>query len=241
MEDRPMSDRHESDLPFESSDTSEQALWAALQGLPEHAPSPELRRGFYRALEEASGTPWWARLGAMLGFGSSRGWLSAAASLALGFGLALSLNGGEGSSDGDRLATLEASVAILNRELILDRLVDANAGTRLKGVFDARTASEDEQIVRALLQRAAQDRVPSVRTAAIEVLSAKLPATGVGDELMQLLDAPQSPTVQLALVDMVLRNGNREELDRLLQRARAGRLHPDIIQYLEASLGSERA
>lgn len=236
-----MSDRNRSNLPFETDDPAEQELWAALRDLPGEAPSAELRRGFYTALDDASSETWAKKLRGWLGFGSNAGWLTAAACVLLGFGLASGLNDGPEVEPG-RLAMLEENVVLLNRELILDRLDDPSAGTRLKGVFDASaSAAGDEQIARALLLLATDDRVPSIRTAAIDALGPNLSSAGVGEELMQLLEQTESPTVQLALVDLVLRNGTREQLDHLLELAKDDRLHPDLVLHVMNALGSEKA
>jgi HEAT repeat protein len=131
-------------------------------------------------------------------------------------------------------------VALLNRELILDRLEDAAAGKRLRGVVDAgHFVPDDAEIARALLMRATEDRVHSVRTAAIDALGPSLGTPAVGGELMKLLESAESPLVQLALVDLVLRNGSNEQLAQLLRLANEGALHPDLVRHVERSLGSE--
>jgi hypothetical protein len=107
-------------------------------------------------------------------------------------------------------------------------------------VLDARSAADDEAIVQALLMRASGDRVPSVRSAAIDVLGDNLPAPGIGDALMELLETTDAPTVQLALVNLVLRNGTREQLERLRELADADQLHPDLIRHVRTAMGSER-
>lgn len=241
-----MTDESRSDLPFDSSDPEERALWAALKNLHHEPPSADLRRNFYQALDEAGRESWPVRLGTLLGFGSNSGWLTAAASLLIGFGIATVLGPfGTGSAlteDTDRLETLERSVVVLNRQLILDRLEDSDVGTRLRGVFDARdAATSDELIARALMMRATADRVPSVRSAAIDVLGGSLQTDDVGDQLMRLLEDVESPTVQRALVDIVLRNGSREQIERLRSLAEGGRLHPDLVGHVLNSLGSNRA
>lgn len=233
-----MSDRDKEQLPFDSTDASEQALWAQLKDLPRDEPTPHLRLGFYRALDHASSETWLGALRRKLGFENNIGWVTAAACGVFGFVLAGQLTNTDGTGP-DRLASLEENVALLNRELILDRLQDANAGTRLRGVFDARASVADERIVEALLLRAAGDRVSSVRTAAIDVLGENLTASGVSGELMSLLEQSESPTVQLALVDAVLRNGSREQIDRLMELVRQDRLHPDLANHVQNSLGSE--
>ncbi len=238
-----MTERKGNNLPFDSDDRDEQALWAALGEMPTDEPSPSLRRGFYRELDAASHESHLTRLRRLLGFESNVGWLTAAASVLVGFVVAGGLEGvvpGGSSIADERLATLENNVAMLNRELILDRLDHSSAGTRLRGVLDARNAADDEAIVQALLMRASDDRVPSVRSAAIDVLGDNLPASGIGDALMELLESTDAPTVQLALVNLVLRNGTREQLQRLRELADADRLHPDLIRHVRTSMGSER-
>ena len=117
---------------------------------------------------------------------------------------------------------------------------DANAGKRLRGVIDAGSVVQDDaEITRALLMRATEDRVYSVRSAAIDALGPRLNSTAVGNELMNLLENAESPLVQLALVDLVLRNGSDAQLERLLQLANKRRLHPDLIRHVNNSLGSE--
>ena len=236
-----MSDRNRSNLPFDSDDPAEQELWAALRDLPGEAPSADLRRSFYKSLDDASSETLADKVRGWLGFGSNAGWVTAAACVLIGFGLAGGLDSGS-TGDPERLAMLEENVALLNRELILDRLEDPNAGTRLKGVFDASAAAaNDEQVMRALLLRATDDRVPSIRTAAIDALGPSLSRAGIGEELMQLLEETESPTVQLALIDLVLRNGTRDQLDQLLELAKDNRLHPDLVRHVMNALGSEKA
>lgn len=235
-----MSDRNLSNLPFESDEADEKALWSALGGLPEEAPSADMRRSFYRSLDHAGSETLPLRVRRWLGFGSNTGWLTATACGVLGFALAGGLST-DSAPDTERLAALEENVALLNRELILDRLSDANAGTRLKGVFDARDAMTDDEVVQALLVRATDDDVRSVRTAAIDMLGQALASTGVGEELMQLLEQTKTPSVQLALVDMVLRYGTREQLERLVVLAGNGHLHSDLSEHVFKSLGGETA
>ena len=192
------------------------------------------------SLEAASNDTWLDRLRSWLGFESNKGWLTATACLVAGFGLAGAFDQPRSNGD-ERLEALEANVEMLNRELIIDRLEDANANMRLKGVFDARAvAADDAEVARALLTRALDDRVPSVRSAAIDALGPSLRSDDVGNELMLLLENADSPIVQLALVDLVLRNGTREQLDRLAELAADGRLHADLTQHVMNYLGSEQ-
>lgn len=235
-----MSDRSKSNLPFETDDLAEASLWASLEDLPAGEPSANLRRSFHNALDDASTETLMMRLGRWLGFGSNIGWLTATACAVLGFAIAGVLEDTD-EPRLNRLAALEDNVAMLNRELIINRLENASANQRLKGVFDARSfVADDSEVARALLMRAVEDHVPSVRSAAIDALGPSLSSSEVGAELMRLLVSAESPIVQLALVDLVLRNGNREQLDRLLELASAGHLHADLIPHVMSYLGSEQ-
>ena len=174
-----------------------------------------------------------------LGMRSNTGWVTATACVLIGFGAA-QLSNWQSAGDQDRLAALEQNINVLNRELILDRLQDDAAGTRLAGIYDARYVVQDDvQVAQALLQRAASDRSSSVRSAAIDVLGPQLNTDTVGGELMTLLESADSPIVQLALVDLVLRNGNSAQLTQLQNLADDKRLHPDIARHVQKSLGSE--
>lgn len=234
-----MSDRKNPSLPFESSDASEQALWQALGDLPSAEPPADLRRSFYNDLEKAGSASWGRRLRSWFGLGTNAGWVTATACLLIGFGAA-QLSTEKVIVEPDRLVALEENIALLNRELVLDRLRDDAPGTRLLGVHAASSlVQDDDEIAQALLVRASQDRSKSVRSAAIDALGPQLNSASVGDELMRLLESAESPIVQLALADLVLRNGNQQQLGRLLLLANEERLHPDLVKHVKKSLGSE--
>lgn len=234
-----MSEDKTINLPFESDDAAEQALWDALGEMPREAPSPDMRRSFYRELERAGNAGFGQRLRGWLGMSSNTGWITATACVLVGIGVGSMLNDSP-IAEPSRLARLEQNVALLNRELILDRLQAATAGKRLRGVVDAAyVVQDDAEIARALLLRAMEDSVFSVRTAAIDALGPSLGTAAVGHELMKLLESAESPLVQLALVDLVLRNGSAAQLAELQRLANAGAFHPDLIRHVAKSLGSE--
>lgn len=234
-----MSDRENQNVPFEGDTPSEQKLWAALEDLPRTEPSPQMRRTFYNELDKAANLGFSQRLRAWLGIGNNRGWLTVTACLVVGVVLGQALNRAD-PAEATRLVALEQNIALLNRELILDRLSDSAAGNRLRGVLDASSfVQDDAEIARALLLRATEDRVTAVRSAAIDALGPSLNSSSIGDELMQLLQDAESPIVQLALVDLVLRNGSQTQLQQLLQLANDERLHPDLAIHVKSALGVE--
>lgn len=233
-----MPDNDSKSVPFESSEPAERKLWAALSEVPRGTPSSELRRRFYSSLHDAGRPGWTQRLGAWLGMSANRGWITAAACLVLGFGFAQVIDWP--ASDTTRLSALENNLAELQRELILDRLEDASANTRLRGVIDAsQVAASDERVARALLDRAARDRSLSVRSAAIDALGPHLRTGEVGGGLMRLLEGAESPIVQLALVDLFLRHGDSAEIRQLQELAEQGGLHPDLVRHVNNALRSQ--
>lgn len=228
-------------VPGEFEEPSERALWQALGEIEPDEPSPRLRQGFYRRLERASHRTLLERLREALGLGGNAGWLTAAACLLAGLGIGqLAADGGDDA--GARLAALEENVTALNRRLILDRLDSEVPGKRLRGVLDAAyVAGDDAEIAQALLVRATGDRVPSVRSAAIDALGARIDTPSVGRQVMDLLQQADSPIVQLALVDLVLRYGNDEQVDEVLALAEQGYLHPDLKRHVLSTLKGDTA
>ena len=230
-----MNSKTPNNLPFESTDSSEAALWEALKDLPAGEPSPHLRRRFYDQLHEASVDHWTTRVSRWLGMNSGGGWVTVAACLMVGFGVAQIID--QAPAESPRLEVLEQNLAHLQRELILDRLQDDSPGTRLRGVVDAsRVASADPVVTQALLDRATQDSSSSVRSAAIDALGSPMEAGQVGSEVMQLMENAESPIVQLALVDLVLRHGNTAQIEQLQELAEEERLHPDLVRHVNNAL-----
>lgn len=232
-----MSDKKPSDLPFTSEELAENRLWDQLAEIKSARPSARLRKNFYATLEQASRPTCAARVRNFLGISGSAGWITAAACLLVGMMTGLLLDSGSANSSSERLAALEQNVTMLNRTLILDRLENDSAGKRLQGILDAAYfADQDPEIANALLQRATRERVHSVRAAAIDVLGRQLGAPKIGKRIMDSIAEAESPIVQLALIDMVLRNGDQQQLDELLKLAQDGLLYPDLSRHVLTSL-----
>ncbi|HKU16309.1 MAG TPA: hypothetical protein VJQ52_18090 [Steroidobacteraceae bacterium] len=228
-------------VPFDSDDAGEQRLWSDLEQLPQAAPSQRLRRRFYDELDAADRQ-----------LQQRRRWLSVFRGPALltamgcllvgviiGFVLRSPLTA-DRSVDRTELALLQEQVAMLNRNLVLDRLESDSASKRLLGVIEASDLAEhDPEVRRALLERAVDDRVHSVRSAAIDAIGPRVGAPAVGDELMASLEG-ESPLVQLALADLVLRYGNPKQVEQLLRLSESGALHPDVAKHVRSSISRSR-
>ena len=57
---------------------------------------------------------------------------------------------------------------------------------------------------------------------------------------MASLEKAESPLVQLALADLVLRYGNPKQMEQLLQLSAQGRLHPDVAKHVQSSVSGNR-
>jgi hypothetical protein len=234
-----MSDKRKSGVPFDSEDAGEQQLWRELENLPQDAaPSQRLRRRFYDELEHADRRMHKRRR--WLSLISAPGLAAALGCVIIGVMLGLLLRSSP-APEHTELAQLQQQVAILNRNLVLDRLDNDSASKRLLGVIEASDlAGRDPEVMRALLERAVDDRVYSVRSAAIDAIGPRLGTPAVGDELMASLEKAESPLVQLALADLVLRYGNPQQLERLLKLSERGQLHPDVAQHVKSSASRNR-
>jgi hypothetical protein len=234
-----MSEKHTTGVPFESDDRGEQELWSSLQEISQAEPPPRMRRKFYEELHKAGGQTRISSWRDWLGLTGARGLATATGCVIAGIVVGLVLRHGE--VERSELADLQAQVTALNRNLILDRLENGSASKRLLGVIDAAgMAQQDAEIARALLTRAVDDRVYSVRAAAIDAIGPRLSTPAVGEELMGLLEKSESPIVQLALVDLVLRHGNAQQIDELLQLSERGALHPQLEQYVRSAVWRDR-
>lgn len=235
-----MSEKDKTGVPFEAEDAAEARLWQALGELSDAEPSTRLRERFYDGLDKAYAPTPAEILRRWLGFSGNAGWVTATAALVIGL-LAGQLAFAPPPGDQATLDSLQAQVDTLNRSLILDRLESASPGKRLRGVIDAvGLAGSDAEIAGALLRRAVDDNVQSVQSAAIDALGPQLASSSVGDELMGLLEASDSPLVQLALVDLVLRYGNPAQIEHLLRLAEEERLHPDLVDHVLSSVVRNR-
>ena len=230
-----MSDKKISGLPLDSDTAAEEKLWKVLGDLKHEQPSSDLRPEFYRKLADASKPTLAKQLSQWLGLSGNSGWLTAAACLVVGVGAGQFLNSPNGAES--RLAVLEQNVTMLNRSLILDRLNNEQPGKRLRGVMDAaRYVAGDPDIANALLVVATNDRVDTIRSAAVESLSSQVSLPSIGESLMHTLQNTESPFVQLALIDLLLRKGSDEQLNQLLTLANDGLLYPDLTRHVLTTL-----
>jgi hypothetical protein len=231
-----MSENESRGVPFVSDDDDEQKLWNELEHVSQAEPPSRVRARFYRELDRIGRAKPMDRWRSLLGLSGGRGLVTALGCAIVGVFAGLLFATPE-SVDRSELVVLQQQVAELNRNLILDRLESDSAGKRLLGVINAAGIAEhDPEIARALLTRAVDDRVYSVRAAAIDAIGSQVNKPAVGDELMALLEKSESPLVQLALVDLILRHGNADHLARLVALSERGALHPELTEYVKSAI-----
>ena len=230
-------------VSLETTDDFEKQLFDELASIPQRQPSERLRRAFYRRLSQAEAPRVQTRE-------AGPGWidwllkpmLPALATLVIGLYVGAQLGSGNGNEGETQLESLRAEVDTLNATVALSLMQKHSASDRLKGVDVASTmASANPDITQALLQRAAHDSSRSVRSAAIGALGPQLRDPGVADEVQRLMLDSTSPLVQLALVELVMRWGDNEQLRNLVEAAEAGRLLPDVQQYVIQKVQRMRA
>jgi hypothetical protein len=211
----------------EGDDPIEQQLWDDLGQLPEHQPSERLRREFYQRLSEAAKPrfDWWSWL--------RHPAVPAFAMLIIGLAVGMQINpAGEPVAE-RQLSELQAQVSALNITVALNLMQKDAAGDRLKGIDLAATLpGDDPRLTDALLTRVSQDSSQSVRTAAVDALGSRLQTPGVAEEIQRMMLGAESPLVQLALAELVMRWGKGEQQRQVIQAAEAGELLPEVSEYL---------
>ncbi len=227
-----MSDRIDDDTALQAEDGNN--AWQKLGQLSQAEPDAKLRHRVLNDIHAHNTKRNW--LAALLPTRPPQ-WAGFAASALIG----LAIGAFSSMSDPDldnRMAQLEMQLGNVNQQLLMSRLTATAPGERLAAALQAANLEQrDPAIAAALVQRAAIDTVPSVRSAAIGALGEEINDTSISMQLMAVLEENDSPIVQLAIIDLILRHGNAELLDSLEKRWRAGGIHPSLSSYLEDTMG----
>lgn len=181
-----------------------EAMWRALGDLPDPpAPPPSLRARFYENLSAyqqgaAESRPRRAATAPLWKFA-----LTAAASLAVGFLIAHSLD-----RAADNTAQLRSEVAAMRQMVALSLLQQQSAGDRLKGVswayrIESPNPQPDTEVLSALLSTVNHDSSVNVRLAAVDALRAFAASPIARKGLVQAIPKQDSPMVQIALIDQL--------------------------------------
>ncbi|MEO0616589.1 MAG: hypothetical protein AAFY69_10705 [Pseudomonadota bacterium] len=227
-----MSERIDDDSALQNEDGN--SAWQKLSRLSQAEPDAKLRHRVLNDIHAHNTKRSW--FAAFLPTRAPQ-WAGLAASALIG--LAIGTFGSMSDPDLDtRMAQLELQLGNMNQQLLMSRLTASAPGERLAAALQAANLEQrDPAIAAALVQRAAIDTVPSIRSAAIGALGEEINDTSISMQLMAVLEESDSPIVQLAIIDLILRHGNAALLDALEQRWRAGGIHPSLSGYLEDTMG----
>jgi hypothetical protein len=195
-------------------------MWTRLGSLPEKQPGPALQARFeamlaaYRAGAEQAERArprfsfqgwlesWWPQRPAFQ-FGIAAGCL--AAGLAVGY---MATPGGGGRQE---LASLREEVRNTRQLVAVSLLQQQSASDRLRGVsYSYRVTQPDQEVLDALLHTVRYDTSVDVRLSAVDALRRYAGEPSVREGLLDALRRPQSPLVQIALIDLMVETRERQ-------------------------------
>lgn len=214
--------------------------WHALGALATEEPSPVLRRRFDAMLDGWRAEP--SRLNAGVHNLPSRlspkvsdgwwrpVWQLAAAALCVAIGFAAGRVWPGGPSGGE-LSELRHELRDMRQMVMLTLLQQQSASERLRGVtWSYQLDRPSGEVLSALLDRLVDDPNVNVRLASIDALEPFVDDTRVRNGLVDALasDQQQSPLVQVALIDTLVRLHEPRSLDLMHLLAKDARVNDTV-------------
>lgn len=122
----------------------------------------------------------------------------------------------------DRLDLMSSEIREMKEMMALALLNQSSANERMRAVYQIKTSgSVDERMIALLVDTLRHDSNANVRLVALEALAAHADVPGAREGLIQSLSQQESPLVQLALTDVLVRLKAKQaagQFQRLLQR-----------------------
>ncbi|MGH9719008.1 MAG: hypothetical protein ACRD8O_02260 [Bryobacteraceae bacterium] len=210
------------------------AMWRQLGSLPEELPSPMLRKRFQTMLAAGQGHRWSPML------------IAAQAAAAAVIFVAGWVLGQSRAQDAPPPRTdvpeLRAEVKSLREMVALSLMQQSSASERLRGVnFSTRVDGPDAEVLSALLDTLRADPIVDVRLAAVDALRRYSRDANVRRGVAQALAAPQSPLVQMALIDLLVEMGERQGVPVLRNVGQEGSYDSAVRERARSALGELRA
>jgi len=212
------------------------AVWRGLDSPLEAEPDPVMRTRFlevleaYRAgIEQSRGrTGWW-----------EAGWWPARAVWQTALALALLVAGGFGErylarprTPGPEIAQLQRQVENLRELVALSMLRDQSPSSRIHGVtFGSQMAQPDRPIEQALLYAVNHDDNVNVRLSAVDALEKLAGNPEIRRALVDALPMQDSPLVETAIVDVLVRTNDTEAVPALRQLVRDAQADESVRQW----------
>ena len=225
------------------------ALWNKLALLPEEQPSPSLRQRFDTMLFAYEEGRWehdklkeqrkvvtptgffgdWFRMPAMqLGL--------AAAMLVVGI-LVGRTTMTKPAVEQDQIAAMRKELSDTKQLVVLSMLQQQSASERLQGVsYSMQVSQADPEITAALLHTLRHDNSVDVRLAALDSLRRYKDDMKVRKGLVDSLQTPQSPMVQIALIDAMVEMREKNALPNIKKFEETPNLNPTVKQHVQQSI-----
>lgn len=222
-----------------------QSLWRTLGELSDKDPGPGLRGRFYAMLEgekrrlaKPTGDPWPKRVEMWLsGWWPRRPAVQVALAAAL---LIVGMAAGSGLKSlraGDEVAQLRDEVQQMYEMVSLSLLKMDSSSDRLRGVnWSSRVSEPSQTLLTSLSNTLRSDDNANVRLAAVDALGRFGGEPGVVDVLTNSLSRETSPTVQVALIDLLIAIQEKKALEALRDFIQMQNLVPEVREYAEDGL-----
>jgi hypothetical protein len=215
--------------------------WVALGDLPEEEPAPELRGRFYAMLEDekqriarAERGPWLRRLDRWLD-----SWMPkrpavqvtmAALFLMVGLVAGMRLETGQ-PSDGE-VAQLRGEIQQMQEMVSMSLLNQTSSSERLRGVnLSAKVSEPSEALLTSLTNTLESDPNINVRLAAVDALAFFRDEPTVVAAATRALARETSPTVQIALIDLLIVIREKKALDALRRFVDGNNIDPSVKEH----------
>ena len=221
--------------------------WARLGILEEEQPGPELRRGFYRALESyqqklapRQRTKWrqkFARFLPHLQFPTLAMRLTAAALIvALGFGTGFFIGSGK-KTDSGQLSVLNREVDNLKQQVSLSLLSQPSASARLQGLsMTSQLQDPNPALLKTLLDMLDNDPSINVRLSAVDALYLFADREEVRTAIPASLSRQTSPLVQIALIDLMVAFKEKRAAAALKKLLNDKQIIPEVRQKAQSGI-----
>ncbi len=233
------------DDPIDGLDEQSNMLWQRMGNVPTPEPSPEMRTQFYTMLdsfeqeEKAKPQSVWTRIQETV---KQRWSVGLAGQLAYGLVL-LSVGvaagvwwqrpNNEQVAYQQRIDTLSVQVGEMRQMMMLSLLENPSATERLRAVSYTKDIPEvDHHVIDALLTTLDNDPNVNVRLVTLEALADLAHDARVREGLVQSLTRQESPLVQVALADVMVKLQEKRSLKPLRQLLR----QPDTNDLVKSKL-----
>lgn len=229
--------------------SEEAALWKNLALLPEEQPSPALQARFKAMLESYQEGRWEksslaeeqqrAPRAMLWGLGNWKqipvaGVVWACVFLVCGFLIGRHSERDAGPTARAQLADMRTELAATRQMVALSMLQQQSASQRLEGVsWSTRLPQPDPKVLDALLHTLRFDNSVDVRLASLDALSRYAGRPEVRRELVDSLQARQSPLVQVALIDLLVDLHDRSAVPQFKKFQQDPKIDPTVRKRVD--------